>query len=50
MRLVLAAIRAELAQFDPLGRRLFVLRLRIVAVLALAALKSNDFAHFDLPL
>jgi hypothetical protein len=45
MRLMLTAIRAELAQLDPLGGGLLVLGLRIVAVLALAALKGNDFTH-----
>jgi hypothetical protein len=46
VRLVLAAIRAELAQFDPLGGGLLILGLRIVAVLALTALEGNDFTHF----
>jgi hypothetical protein len=48
--LMLAAVWAELAQFDTLCRGLFVLGFRIVAVLAFAALESNDFAHFVLPL
>ncbi len=45
VRLVLAAERAELSQFQPLRLGLLVLRARVVLVLALAALKRYDFAH-----
>src|SRR5215469_10570089 len=45
MRLVLAAMTAELLQLDALRRRLFVLGRRIVPVLALAALERNDFSR-----
>jgi hypothetical protein len=47
VRLMLAAVRAELAQFDPLRRGLFVLGLGVVAIFALSALECNDFAHFE---
>jgi hypothetical protein len=51
MRVVLAAVRAELAHFDAPGRGLLVLRTRVVPVLAFAALKRNDFSrHLSLPL
>jgi len=47
MRLMLAAERAELFHLDPFCRRLFVLRLAVIAVLTFTALKLNDFAwHF----
>jgi hypothetical protein len=45
MGLMLAAMTAELTQFDTFRLSLFVLGRRIVPVLALAALKRNDFAH-----
>jgi len=45
VRLVLTAERAEFAEFNPLGGGFLVLGLRIIAVLAFAALESNDFAH-----
>src|SRR5690242_4972330 len=43
--LMLAAVAAELLQLDALRGRLFVLCPRIIAILALGALKSNNFAH-----
>jgi hypothetical protein len=45
MRMMLSAIRAELTELNPLGRRLFVLRLRIVTILAFRALECDDFAR-----
>src|ERR1051325_6874646 len=44
VRLMLAAIRAEFLQLDPLGCGFLFLCLRIIAILALSALKSNDFS------
>ena len=44
VRLVLAAVRAELLHFQTLGRGLLVLRVRVVPVLALGALERDDFA------
>jgi hypothetical protein len=44
MRVVLAAIRAELLHFKTLGRRLFVLRARVVPVLAFLTLERDDFS------
>jgi hypothetical protein len=41
---VAAALAAELVQFKPLRRSLFVLRRRVVLVLALGALQRNDFS------
>jgi hypothetical protein len=50
MRLMLAAVPAELLQLDALGGGFLVLRRRIIPVLALGALKSNNFArHFSSP-
>jgi hypothetical protein len=50
MRLMLPAIRAELFHFEPLGRRLLVLGVRIVPVLAFLALKRDDLSrHFSSP-
>jgi hypothetical protein len=43
MRLVLAAVRAELLQLDTLGRRSLIFRFAVVPILALAALELNDF-------
>jgi hypothetical protein len=46
---MLPAEGAKLFQLDTLGRRLLVLGLRIVTVLALSALKRDDFSrHFFL--
>jgi hypothetical protein len=47
MRVVLAAIRAELLHFKTLGRRLFVLRARVVPVLAFLTLERNDFSRHN---
>jgi hypothetical protein len=50
VRGVLAATVAELAQLDPLGRRLSVLGLRIIAFFAITALQRNDLSgHGSLP-
>jgi hypothetical protein len=47
---MLAATVAELAQLDPLGRRLSVLGLRIIAFFAITALQRNDLSgHGSLP-
>jgi hypothetical protein len=45
MRRVLPACIAELRELQPTGRGLLVLGSRIVPVLAIRALKRNDFAH-----
>jgi hypothetical protein len=45
MHLVLAALGAELLQFQPFRRGFLVLGVGIIAVLALGALHGNDFAH-----
>src|SRR5271168_1541330 len=45
MGLMFAAIRAKLAEFQPLGHGLLVLGLAVVLSLALGALHCNDFAH-----
>ena len=45
MRRVLAAEFAKLAVLKTAGCRLFVLGRRVVTVLAIAALQSNDFSH-----
>jgi hypothetical protein len=37
--------RAEFLQLQPVLLLLLVLRRRVIAVLAIAALQSNDFAH-----
>jgi hypothetical protein len=51
MRLMLAAMAAELAEFDAFRRGFLVLRRRIVPVLALRALKRNNFAwHLSAPI
>jgi hypothetical protein len=44
MDLVLAAMPAELLQFQPLGGGLLILGRRVVPVLALGALERNDVA------
>jgi hypothetical protein len=48
MRVMFTAKRAELFEFDPLGRRAFVLRLAVVPVLAFAALELNNFSRHNL--
>ncbi len=45
VRLMLAAVRTEFTELDSFRRGLLVLCLGIIAVLALTALKSNNFAH-----
>src|SRR5215470_8157459 len=45
VRRVLPARIAKLFRLHPLGVLLFVLRRRVVAVLAFAALQRNDFSH-----
>jgi hypothetical protein len=42
---VVPTSRAEFLQLQPVLLLLLVLRRRVIAVLALAALQSNDFAH-----
>jgi hypothetical protein len=44
MRLVLAAVRAELLHFETLSGRLFVFRIRVVPVLAFLTLERDDFS------
>jgi hypothetical protein len=44
MRLVLPAIRTELLQLNALGSGFLVLRFRVITILALGALKSDDFS------
>ena len=45
------AIRAEFLHFETLGCRLFVLRARVVPVLAFLTLECDDFSrHFSYPL
>jgi hypothetical protein len=45
VRLVLAAVRAKLLQFDPLSGRLLVLRVAIVPVLAFLTLELDNLAR-----
>jgi hypothetical protein len=45
VRLVLAALAAELLHFKAFCRGFLVLGARIVPILALGALKSDDFPH-----
>jgi hypothetical protein len=45
VRRLFAARVAKLLRFHPLGMLLLVLRRRVIAVLAIAALQRNDFAH-----
>ena len=45
---VLAAGIAELRELKPACGRLFVLRRRVVPVLALGALQCNNFAHLSI--
>jgi hypothetical protein len=42
---MLSAVRAELLHFQALSSGLFVLGLAVIAVLALGALKLNDFSR-----
>jgi hypothetical protein len=46
VRRVLPAEATELAEFQPLGRLLLVLRRAVVATFALAARELNDVSHF----
>ena len=46
--LVLPAVRTEFFELQPLGRGLLVLRPGIVPVLALRALKRDDFTRHDI--
>ena len=45
MRRVLPTETAKLAELQAPSRRLFVLSLRIIPVLALATLQRNNFSH-----
>jgi hypothetical protein len=45
MHLMLAAVRAELFELQPLGRRFLVLHVAVVPILALRALERNNFAR-----
>ena len=45
MRLVLAASRAKLLEFQTIRGRLFILHIAVVSFLALGALERNDFAR-----
>jgi hypothetical protein len=47
VRLVLAAAVTELLELQTTGRRLFVLRRRVITLLALGALQCNNFPHFN---
>jgi len=48
--LVLSTVRAELAQFQPFRGGFLVLGCRVIAILALPALESNDFtSHLIAP-
>jgi hypothetical protein len=49
MQLVLAAAVAELRELKTLGRRLLVLRRRVIPLLALSALQCHNFTHFNFP-
>jgi hypothetical protein len=46
VRRVLPAEATELAELEPLGRLLLVLRRAVVATLALAARELNDVSHY----
>jgi hypothetical protein len=50
MRLVLAATETKLRELKTLGRRLLVLRRRVIPFLALSALQSHNFTHRNLPI
>jgi hypothetical protein len=45
MRLMFAAVRAELLELDALGCRSLVFRLAVVPVFALAALELDNFTR-----
>jgi hypothetical protein len=49
MRGVLSARIAKLLRLDTFGMLLFVLRRRIVAMFAIAALQRDDFSHDLIP-
>ena len=50
VRLMLAAVPAEFLHFQTLGRGLFILRRRIIPILAFRALERNDVTrHFSTP-
>jgi hypothetical protein len=46
VRLVFAAAVTELFELQTAGGRLFVLRRRVIPLLALGALQRNNFPHF----
>jgi hypothetical protein len=46
--LVLAAAITELLELQTASGRLFVLRRRVIALLALRTLQRNDFPHFQI--
>src|SRR5690348_6120001 len=48
VRLVLAALRAELFELETLGGRLLILHVCVVPILALSALKGDDFTRHSL--
>ena len=47
MRLVLAAAVTELLELQTASGRLFVLRRRVVPLLALSTLQCDNFPHFN---
>jgi hypothetical protein len=47
VRMVLAAERAKLAEFQPLRHRLFVLHAGVILSFTLGALQSDLFARHD---
>jgi hypothetical protein len=47
---MLAAALAKLGELETAGGRLFVLRRRVIALLAFRALQCDDFPHFPNPL
>jgi hypothetical protein len=47
MRLVFAAAVTELLELQTASGRLFVLRSRVIPLLALSALQRNNFPHFQ---
>ena len=49
MRRVLPATLAKLAELKPPSRSFLVLRGRVVAFFALAALQCHDFSHIQAP-
>ena len=50
VRLVLAATVTELLELQTAGGRLFVLRRRVIPLLALSALQCDNFPHFKISL